>query len=206
LIARAVDQGKEHEDGLRQAHAWLGEIARRLEPAPASGTRELRRGAQVREQVESFLDEIAEIVNQEVFPAWLRPSVDQFPATLRHFRESLYHCYDVPGLPRTNNDLEQFYRRVKATERRITGHRRSDTFVVRMGGFAVYAIAARALPASALQADLAHVPASDWRAERQTLRTIQTRQTRMRRFRLHRDAYLADLEARWDQIHETGPP
>jgi len=118
----------------------------------------------------------------------------------------LYRCYDVPGLPRTNNDLEQFYRQIKATERRITGHRRSDSFVVRVGGFAVYAILAGHEAEEALRCRLATVAARDWQEERATLRANQERQTQMRRFHLHREAYLADLEARWSQLAETGPP
>ncbi len=52
----------------------------------------------------------------------------------------------------------------------------------------------------------AAVPAAAWQCERAALRATQERQTKMRRFRLHRAAYLADLEARWAQISETGPP
>ena len=43
-----------------------------------------------------------------------------------------------------------------------------------------------------------------WQAERATLWANQERQTKMRRFRLHRAAYLADLEARWAQVAD--PP
>lgn len=206
MIARAQERGKEQEAGLRQAHTWVGQIAHLLEPTALGQTPDALTGSTVRERVENSLREIAQMSARDDFPAWLRPAVEHFRAVLEHFRDYLYHCYDIPGLPRTNNDLEQFYRRVKATERRITGHRRSDTFVVRMGGFAAYALATDHVDEADLRAVLARVPSSDWLAERQTLRTIQERQTQMRRFRLHRDAYLADLEARWAQLSETGPP
>ncbi|HEX2263398.1 MAG TPA: hypothetical protein VHH52_06480, partial [Pseudonocardiaceae bacterium] len=78
------------------------------------------------------------------------PAVQHLVTVLRRLGDGLYRCYDVPGLPRTDNDLEQFYRRVKALERRITGHKRSDSFVVRVGGFAVYATAA----STAVEAEL----------------------------------------------------
>jgi hypothetical protein len=95
---------------------------------------------------------------------------------------------------------------VKASERRTTGHRRSDTFVVRVGGFAVDAVAASAFSEATLNVHLASVPAADWRRQRVTLRATQERQTQMRRFRLQRDASRAALEARWAQRSETGPP
>jgi hypothetical protein len=137
-------------------------------------------------------------------PVWLEQPVEHLVTVLRRLGEGLYHCYDVPGLPRTDNDLEQFYRRVKTLQRRITGHKRSDTFVVRVGGFAVYATAARHTSESALLRQLAAVPAEAWQAERATLWANQERQAKMRRFRLHRAAYLADLEARWAQVAD--PP
>jgi hypothetical protein len=206
LIARAQERGKEQEAGLRQAHAWLHQIAQLLDPEDLDHPPDGLNGARVRERVESYLDDIAAIRAKDDYPASFRSAVEHMQSVVIHFRDYLYHCYDIPGLPRTNNDLEQFYRRVKATERRITGHRRSDNFVVRMGGFAAYALATEHFTEADLRASLARVPASDWLHERATLRAIQDRQTRMRRFRLHRDAFLADIEARWAQIHDAGPP
>jgi hypothetical protein len=95
---------------------------------------------------------------------------------------------------------------MKAGERRTTGRRRSDTFVVRVGEFAVDAVAAAAASEATLNRHLGGVSATDWLREREKLRANQERQAKMRRFRLHRDAYLADLEARWTRLSETGPP
>jgi hypothetical protein len=158
----------------------------------------------VRQRVESYLDELATALTEGRVPAWLVRPVDHLITVLRRLGDGLYHCYDVPGLPRTDNDLEQFYRRVKMLERRITGHKRSDTFVVRVGGFAVYAAAASQATESELLRQLATVRAEAWQAERATLWANQERQAKMRRFRLHRAAYLADLEARWAQLAD--PP
>lgn len=108
--------------------------------------------------------------------------------------------YDVPGLPRTDNALEQFYRRVKSEHRRITGRKRADAFVLRVGGFAVYATAASGLAEGELYRRLATVPAAAWQRQRCQLRQTQARQTKMRRFRLRRAAYLADLEVRWTAL------
>ncbi len=158
----------------------------------------------MRQQVERYLDEVATALTEGRVPAWLERPVEHLVTVLRRLGDGLYHCYDVPGLPRTDNDLEQFYRRVKTLERRITGHKRSDTFVVRVGGFAVYATAASHATESELLRQLGAVPAEMWQAERATLWANQERQAKMRRFRLHRAAYLADLEARWAQVAD--PP
>ncbi len=158
----------------------------------------------MRHGVESYLDELATALREGRVAPWLARPVEHLITVLRRLGNGLYHCYDVPGLPRTDNDLEQFYRRVKTLERRVTGHRRSDTFVLRVGGFAVYAAAASQATESELLHQLATVRAQAWQAERATLWANQERQAKMRRFRLHRAAYLADLEARWAQLAD--PP
>lgn len=206
MIGRATQRCGERATALRQAHTWLCEIARQLEPTPEPETGEPPTGAQVRQRVEASLAECVAAVARGVVPDWLHQPVRHLETVLRRLGDGLYHCYDVPGLPRTNNDLEHFYRRLKAGERRTTGRRRSDTFVVRMGEFAVYAVAASEFSEASLNDQLVSVSAADWRRERETLRANQERQTRMRRFRLHPDAYLADLETRWATLSETGPP
>jgi hypothetical protein len=204
LVGRAEQRCEAEAAALRQAHAWLCEIAHRLEPPAADAPEPPRTGAQVRQRVESYLDEVATALTEGRVPAGLEPPVEHLVTVLRRLGDGLYHCYDVPGLPRTDNDLEQFYRRVKALERRITGHKRSAAFVVRVGGFAVYATAASHTAENELRRQLAAVPAAAGQAERARLWANQERQTKMRRFRLHRAAYLADLEARWAQVAD--PP
>jgi hypothetical protein len=189
---------------LRRAHDWLCEIARHLEPPPSDAPEPPPTGAAVRQRVERYLDEVAAAVTQGQVPAWLVPAVEHLVTVLRRLGPGLYHGYDVPGLPRTDNALEQFYRRVKALERRITGHKRSDAFVGRVGGFAVYATVASQETEAELLRQAARIPAAAWQAERACLRATQERQTKMRRFKLHRAAYLADLEARWSQLAD--PP
>lgn len=204
LISRAQARCGVRAAELRQAHGWLLKIARLFEPPAPEAVEPVPSGAQVRERVAAGLAELTAACQSVAVPAWLRPKLEHVAIVLRRLGVGLYHCYDVPGLPRTDNDLEQFYRRLKTQERRITGHKRSDSFVVRVGGFAAYAAAASDEPESAVLQRLAAVPADAWQQERARLRANQERQAKMRRFRLHRADYLADLEARWAQL--TEPP
>jgi hypothetical protein len=203
LIGRAQQRCDAPAADLRLAHAPLCAIAHLLEAAEPQTGRPVT-GVLVRQRVEAALDALATSVTTGAVPLWLQSPVEHLVTVLRRLGAGLYHCYDVPGLPRTNNDLEHFYRHLKAQERRITGHKRSDTFVVRLGGFAVYAAAASAVSEAELRQRVSGVPGGDWQRERAVLRANQERQTQMRRFRPHRTAYLADLEARWMQL--TGPP
>ena len=203
LIERAQARCGARAADLRAAHDWLLAIARTLEPTtPASGEPP-RTGTQVRRQVEAQLTQIEQAMASGVLATWLHPPLTHLVTVVRRLGDGLYHCYDVPDLPRTDNGLEQFYRRVKACERRITGHRRSDQFVLRLGSAAVYALAAGDLSETDLLRRLAGVDAAVWQAERIALRAHQARQTTMRRFRLHRTAFLADLEARWVALMEV---
>jgi hypothetical protein len=154
--------------------------------------------------VEAKLEEMDQAITERRVAVWLQAPLTHLVTVLRRLGAGLYHCYDVPGLPRTNNDMEHFYRRLKSGERRITGRKRSDTFVVWVGGFAAYAVAASGETETTLRQQLALVSASTWRAERAALWANHERQTKMRRFHLHRSAYLADLEARWTAVSQ--PP
>ena len=204
MIARAEARCSPRAAELRLAHGWLVEIARYLEPPALDTAEPPPTGAQIRARVEAYLDQLAATCAAGDVAPWLRPKVEHLVTVLRRLGPGLYHCYDVPGLPRTDNDLEQFFRRVKADQRRITGHKRADAFVVRVGGFAVYATAAETTSTTSLLQALASVPADAWQRERVILRANQERQSKMRRFRLHRAAFLADLEARWALLSE--PP
>jgi hypothetical protein len=175
------------------AHRRLLQIARLLEPDPDPTTGVPPSGAQVRLRVEAALADLEAACEEGGVPDWLQPALRHLVTVLRRLGAGLYYCYDVPGLPRTDNGLEQFYRRVKAGERRITGHKRADSFVVRVGGFAVYASTAAGETEGALRQRLMAVSPAAWQAARASLRATQERQTKMRRFHLRRAAYLADL-------------
>jgi hypothetical protein len=204
LIGRAQQRCAGRAAELAEAHAALVEIGRRLDPTTPLPENQPISGAAVRAHVEAYLEEVAGAVAADLIPDWLRSPLQHLVIVLRRLGDGLYHCYDVPGLPRTDNALEQCSRRMKAQQRRITGRKRADAFVVRVGGFAVYATACRETTEAELRRQLAQVPARAWQQARAQLRANQLRQTKMRRFRLRRAAYLADLEARWALLAE--PP
>jgi hypothetical protein len=182
---------------LSRVQGPLLELARTLEPDdPATGLSP-RRGATVRTQVALLLGQLRLRCLTGGMPTWLRPPVEHLVAVLRRLGPGLYRCYDVPGLPRTDNALEQFYRYLKRGQRRITGRRRTAASVVGVSGGAVYATAASGVPEAEVLRRLAAVPAAAWQQERLTLRAAHDRQAQRRRFRRDPAAYLADLEARW---------
>jgi hypothetical protein len=106
----------------------------------------------------------------------------------------LFPCYDVPGLPRTNNDLEQYFGAARQAERRATGRKSASPALVVRGAVRVVALMAtrqqQYSPAELRPRDLAA-----WRALRQRLETRHQTRRAQARFRRDPAAYLTALEA-----------
>jgi len=52
--------------------------------------------------------------------------------------EGLFHAYDLPEIPRTNNDLELFIRSLKVVHRKTTGRASCQGFIVRYGAYLAF--------------------------------------------------------------------
>jgi len=133
----------------------------------------------------------------------LEATIIHFLKVTRSYWPGLFHCYDVPGLPRTNNDLEHLFGRQRYHERRTTGRKVASSSLVIRGSVRIIATAmTRIRPFSA--ADLRPKSIADWQALRAELADYRKKRTLQRRFRLDPDAYLAHLENRLIQL--TLPP
>ena len=56
---------------------------------------------------------------------------DHINRIFRSFWWGLFACYDVTGLPRTNNELERFIRQIKMGQRRVSGRKNVQDFIIR---------------------------------------------------------------------------
>lgn len=63
----------------------------------------------------------------------LAPALERFLKVTRSYWPGLFHCYAVEGLPRTNNDLEQFFGSSRHHERRATGRKGASPALVLRG-------------------------------------------------------------------------
>jgi len=106
----------------------------------------------------------------------------------------LFCCYDVPDLPRTNNDLEQYFGAARHLERRATGRKSASPALVVRGAVRVVALmATRQRPLSA--AELRPRDLAAWKALRQRIDARHHIRRAQARFRRTPAAYLATLEA-----------
>lgn len=190
-LCASLQRVQTHYMLLRQAADWLAQIADILDPAgkpPCSA-------AQVQETLFAYLQQIETISNQQ-------PGLQLFFKTIRKttlsYAPGLFHCYDIPGLPRTNNDRESDFRNLNQRQLRSTGQKGLTRRLIQRSG----ACELLHRPATLLDTILAfnHIAPKDFHEERQRLRQHRNR------FRLHaRSAkqsclQLAKLELRWANL------
>ena len=123
----------------------------------------------------------------------LAPALAHFLKVSRSYWPGLFHCYEVPDLPRTNNDLEQCFGAHRYHERRATGRKGASPALVLRGSVQLIAAMATRLHAFAAS-DLAPEEVRDWQSLRRELDTRRQRRTYRRRFRRDPATYLAELE------------
>jgi hypothetical protein len=114
----------------------------------------------------------------------------------------LFCCYDVPDLPRTNNDLEPYFGAARHRQRRATGRKGASPALVVRGAVRVGALmATRQHPLSA--AELRPRDLAAWKALRQRIDARHHIPCAQARFRRTPAAYLATLE---DQLLKPALP
>jgi hypothetical protein len=129
----------------------------------------------------------------------LAPAVGHFLEVSRSYWPGLFHCYSILQLPRTNNDLEQFFGAYRYHERRTTGRKVASPAVVLRGAVRLVACAATRLRPF-MSEELAPDPVSAWQELRHALETRRHQRTQRRRFRRDPAAYLGQLEAKLLQL------
>jgi hypothetical protein len=123
----------------------------------------------------------------------LAEAFDHFRKVTRSYWPGLFRCYGVADLPRTNNDLEQFFGSYRYHERRCSGRKVACPGTVVRGSVRLVAAAATRLRPVEV-ADLVPSDRSSWRDLRGRLERRQAGRTLGRRFRRDPVAYLKSLE------------
>ena len=129
----------------------------------------------------------------------LSGAIDHFCKVVRSYRPGLFHCYAVPDLPRTDNDLEHEFGSQRYHERRATGRKTaSPAAVLRGEARLVAAVATRRHAPNG--ADLGTADRGRWKSLRRRLDQRRQSRTLRRRFRRDPGAYLAELEEKACQL------
>jgi len=152
------------------------------------------RGAGVRRRYRGVLDEIRQAAARATPGGVLRAGLEHFLKVTASYEPGLFHCYDVPNLPRTNNDLEQMFGATRHHERRCTGRKAASPSLVLRG--AVRVVAGLGTRGQCVAAeDLVPADPQAWREVRAGLERRRQARVLRCRFRRNPQAYLGQLEA-----------
>jgi Transposase, Mutator family len=179
---------------VQQGAAWLHDIAYILEPTPTP-----RSAEQVASQLRSYLDTV------RLRPD-LPPTVQHFGAHLdkvsRSYWPGLFHCYDVPGLPRTNNELESRFRDTSRRLLRTTGQKGLTQRTLQRQG--AWELLPRPSSEAELLNALSHTSSEELDEERQRFAEHRRRFAMQSRSRRRTQAQFAQLRRRWSALPATG--
>ena len=175
------------------AFGWVHAAARILNNEEKVGAPEVER------RLQALLDVMAR--DREKAGA-LAPAIDRFLKVSRSYWPGLFHCYSVEGVPRTNNDLEQFFGSCRHHERRVTGRKSAPPGLVLRGSERLVAGAATRLY-SPSGGELQPRDLARWKQLRQQLEARRHVRRRGLRFRRDPKTYLGNLE---EQLRQLGLP
>ena len=176
--------------GLDRDGRPVARSARRLSLGPSGGPRPHQRGPTPRGGRETSPGRLAGRDDAAPGCRWgPRSGPGKLPESLTQLLAGLFHCYEIPALPRTNNALEQSFGAHRYHERRATGRKGASPALVLRGSVQLIAAMATRLRVFAAW-ELAPEDVSDWQALRHELETRRQRRTLRRRFRRDPDSYL----------------
>jgi len=176
---------------LRQAADWLVHIADRLDPE----SKPQWSGAEVKQALFAYLDDIQ---RESRHSLRLRRFHHKIHQTSLNYASGVFHCYDVPGLPRTNNDRESEFRDLNRRLLSTTGQKGLVKRIIQREG------AWEMIPRPDSLRDTIHallqMDPDEFSQERQRIRNHRSR------FRLHirspnqSNTQLKKLEQRWKAL------
>jgi hypothetical protein len=185
ILRRGLDATAALWPDVRVAYGWVHRAAHVLNNDDQDGA------AVVKRRLQGLL---GAMTRHHAKAGALTSAVDHFLKVSRSYWPGLFHCYSIPDLPRTNNDLEQFFGAHRCHERRTTGRKGATPGLVLRGAVRLVAWAAPRVHPFASEA-LVPETVSAWQELRYALETRRHQRTQRRRFRRDPTAYLATLEA-----------
>lgn len=176
---------------LAEGYSWVLDISDILDkclPEPGAEPPDKPLSATVQAELEAYLTGLEKRSD-------LNPTLLAFRRHLRNltkrYAPGLFHCYDIPGLPRPNNNLESLFGRVRRQTRRTSGPDHAKQRLHEQGAWLLFDLVED--EGEQVQR-LQRVPLTEWRDERQRMQAHLATFTDNRRFRRQPSTYLAQLE------------
>jgi hypothetical protein len=157
--------------------------------------------ARVEQRSEQWCAELRERRTSATLHETERRCLTHFLHVTTNMSARLFTCYDRAAMPRTNTDMEGVIRSVKTRDRRISGRKNWNRYLIRYGARVAFSEAcSRSGELGVMPEGMRRVNAYRWRQGRAEQTARQQEQLKPYRVRHRRDAYLADLEARWEAL------
>jgi hypothetical protein len=184
FLAKGLTETAALWSDVQQGYTWVHRAAH------LHTNDEKQAAARVRHAYEDLLTEMEQApISSETLVTML----STFRKVTTSYWPGLFHCYDMADLPRTNNELEQYFGSARYHERRATGRKQASPGLVVRGAVRVVAsVASRLHPFSG--AELCPTDLTRWHALRSELNYRHEARRMQHRFRKSPERYLADLE------------
>ena len=190
LLGRGLDRTRHLWPPIERIFGWVHALARVLENAAGLTA------AQVERRLAGLMGAMTRHRDKA---GALKGAVDHFLKVTRSYWPGLLHCYRVPDLPRTNNDLEHLFGSQRHHERRATGRKGASPGLVLRGSVRlVAATVTRLRPVE--PCDLARSDREAWYRLRQMLERRHHGRILRTHFRRDPQAYLRELENQLRQL------
>ena len=136
----------------------------------------------------------AQLVSSENFTEREKECLEHFLKTTTNLRSRLIIYYNVPNLPRTDNDMER-------SIRRISGRKNWNAYLLRYGQSISYFdfFQQDGLDQDTFLEMFCQVDRQDWYNTRKYHQSIQYYRISVFRFRHKQDTFLHQLQNRWEQ-------
>ena len=186
-------QQSTYEQVQRQQSWFLG-LAELLNVPPTQTHQWPRQtGAEVAQAIADYLDILDALRDEFRVDA---PFFTHLRRRVEHWAPGLYWTYEIPALPRTNNDLEAAIGDVKEQYRRITGRRSLKDYLMRYGPYLTFDDD-QDDPEELLKW-FQEVDRQDFVNEKAKLEALRDHLRNMQRFRDNPEYFLAETERLWD--------
>lgn len=163
----------------------IKDIAKILDPS------EGKTSLNVSEELSSYLEQTKDRLTSEEDSKFIAGLMSYS----KGFWKGLFTFYDHPILPRTNNNLELFFRKIKQRYRRITGSRTWNRYIMRHGEYIVFA--ENSLDDADVIKRLNSTPYEAYAKEVESWNDRKKEHKKRFRFKKNPAQFLKEIEDRW---------
>jgi hypothetical protein len=142
------------------------------------------------------------VQRQPALPPALEPFRRHLDTVRRSYWPGLFHCYEVPGLPRTNNELESHFRETRRRLLQTTGQQGQTQRTLQRQG--AWELLPHPSTEAALQEALRQTPPEDLAQERQRLAAYRQRFRFQHRSLRQTQTQFDHLRQQWSVLQPTG--